>query len=156
MYLGSSFSIRLVPRIRQRDFSLSFDFIVSPLQLLSARLRSVYLMVQWSSSSYWWFSGVCETSQPSWGGGLAGIPPHAWMTSSFSAFDAAPYIWWCWPSRLQHLFDFHVSVRFCEPFPISRGIWVVFVSHVLRYYCISPGCYPRHIMYVGFLIISFI
>ena len=38
---------------------------------------------------------------------------------------------------------------FVSPSPFTGGIWVVFVSHVLRYYCISPGCYPRHNMYVG-------
>ena len=53
-------------------------------------------------------------------------------------------------------FCFHVSVRFLEPFPIYKGIWVVFVSHVLRYYCISPGCYPRHNMYVGFIIVFYL
>ena len=42
---------------------------------------------------------------------------------------------------------------FVSPSPFTGGIWVVFVSHVLRYYCTSPGCYPRHSMYVGFLIV---
>ena len=44
---------------------------------------SIHLMVQWCNSSYWWFPSVCEMSQPSWGGGPAGSPPHARMTSSF-------------------------------------------------------------------------
>ena len=42
---------------------------------------------------------------------------------------------------------------FVSPSPFVGGTWVVFVSHVLRYYCISPGCYPRHSMYVGSLIV---
>ena len=110
-------------------------------------------MVQWCSSSYWWFPGVCEMSQPSWGGGPAGSPPHARMTSSFHPlmqllpFDDIGL------SRLQRLFDLHVSVRFCEPFPLCRGHSGVFVSHVLKYSCISPDGYPRHHMYVGFIIL---
>ena len=51
---------------------------------------------------------------------------------------------------------FMYQLDFVSPSPLIGGIWVVFVSHVLRYYCISPGCYPRHIMYVGFIILSFI
>ena len=42
---------------------------------------------------------------------------------------------------------------FVSPSPLIGGIWVVFVSHVLRYYCISPSCYPKHSMYVGSLIV---
>ena len=78
-------------------------------------------MVQWCSNSFWWFLGVCEMSQPSWGGGPAGSPPHAWMTSSLHPsmqlhiFDDVSL------SYLQHLFDFHVLVRFCELFLTSRG-----------------------------------
>ena len=155
MYLGSSFHSCSVPRIRQRDLSFPFDLIVSPLQLLSAWSRSVCLMVQWYSSSYWWFPGVCEMSQPSWGGGPASSPPHARMTSSLQPsmqlriFDDDGL------SCLQHLFDFHVSVRFCEPFPIYRGHLGCIVSHVLKYYCIIPGCYSTHIMYVEFIILFF-
>ena len=70
------------------------------------------------------------------------------------------YSLWCSSIYLMMLtssaystFFLHVSVIFLEPFPIYRGIWVVFVSHILRYYCISPCCYPRHSTYVGFIII---
>ena len=42
---------------------------------------------------------------------------------------------------------------FVSPSPLVGGIWVVFVSHVLRHYCISHGCHPRHSMYMGSLIV---
>ena len=136
MYLGSSIHSCSLPRIRKRVLSFPFDLIVSPLQLLSAWSRSVCLMIQWCSSRFWWFSGVCEMSQPSWGGGPAGSPPHAQMTSSFQPsmqlhiFDDVGL------SRLQHLFDLHVSVRFCEPFPTYRGdLGCICISctHILLY-----------------------
>ena len=73
-----------------------------------------------------------------------------------TAFDAAPYIWWFWPQPLAAPFYLHVSIRFLEPFPIFRGIWVAFIAHILIYNCTSPGCYPRHNMYVGFIIMLFI
>ena len=56
-------------------------------------------------------------------------------------------------SRLQRLSHLHVSVRFCEPFPMCRGHLGIFVSHVLNYYCISPDGYFGHGMYVGFIIL---
>ena len=109
-------------------------------------------MFQWCSSSYWRFPGMCEMSQPSWGGGPVGSPPHARMTSFLPLmqllpfFDISLHLLWC-------LFDLHVSVRACEPFPACRGHVGVFVSHVLKYYCISPDGYSRHRMYVRFIIL---
>ena len=64
---------------------------------------------------------MCEMSQTSGGGGPPGSPPHARMTSSVQPsmqlhiFDDVGL------SRLQRLFDLHVSVKFCEPFPVYRG-----------------------------------
>ena len=55
--------------------------------------------------------------------------------------------------RLWRLFDLHVSVRCCESFPTCRGNLGVFVSHVLKYSCISLDGYSKHRMYVGLIIL---
>ena len=112
-------------------------------------------MVQWCSSSYWWYPGMCEMSQPSWGGSPVGSPPHTRMTSSFQPLMQLLLVDDIGLSRLQSLFDLHVSVRFCKPFPMCRGHLGVFISHVLQNYCISPNDYSRHSMYVGFIILIF-
>ena len=38
---------------------------------------------------------------------------------------------------------------FQSPLLFYRASLVVIISHVLRYYCIIPSCYPKHNMYVG-------
>ena len=96
---------------------------------------------------------MCEKSQPSGGGGPAGSPPYARMTSSFlplmqllSSDDIDL-------NRLQPLYDLHVPIRCCEPVTVCKGHLGVFVSHVLKSYCISPDNYSRHSMYVGLIIV---
>ena len=121
-------------------------------ELFSSWSWSIHLMVQWCSNSYWWFLGVCEMSQPSWGVGPAGSPPHAWMPSFHPLIQLLSYDD-IGLSRLQRLFDLRVSVRFCEHFPACRGHSGIFISHVLPYYCISPDDYSRHRMYVGFIML---
>ena len=123
-------------------------------ELLSAWLWSIYLMVQWCSNSYWWFPGVCEMSQPSWGGGPTGSPPHARMTSSFQPLMQLLLFLMISASATCSSFSISMyQLDFASPSLCIGGIWVVFVSHVLQYYCISPGCYSRHRMYVGFIIL---
>ena len=81
--------------------------------------------------------------QPSWGGGPAGSPPHARMTSSLQPsmqlqiFDDVGH------SHLQRLFDLHVSGRFCEPFPTYRGnlgcIYLMYSDDIVLVLAVIPG-----------------
>ena len=92
-------------------------------------------------------------SQPSWGGGPAGSPPHAQMNSSFPplmqllSFDDISL------NHLQCLFNLHVPVSFCAYFPACRGHLGVFISHVLPYFFISLDDHSKHCMYVRFIML---
>ena len=109
-------------------------------------------MVQRCSNRYWWFPGVWEMSQPSWGGGPIGSPPHSRMTTSLQPlmqlhiFDDVSL------NCLQNLLVCMYQSDFLSPLLFTGELWVVLIFHVLKYYCISLGCYPKHIMYVGFII----
>ena len=61
-------------------------------------------------------------------GGPAGSPPHTRMTYSFQPLMQLHIFDDVGRSHLQRLFDLHVSVRFCEPFPIYRGHFGLYLS----------------------------
>ena len=113
-------------------------------------------MVQWCSRRHWWFPSVYEMSQPSWGGGPTGSPPHSRMTSSsqplmqLHRFDDIDR------SRLQHLLDCIYQSDFQSPFLFTgaSGLfsYLMYSDSIVQ----SPGWYPRHNMYVGFIIMLFI